>query len=113
MNNRLRFIDRKGFIYTLAGSDHQGNEGDGGPVSEASLYLPGSLAVDQKDNIYFVSPQGPSKFVRKIDPQGRITRFAGNGVLGDKGDGGPAVEASFGVIQDIAVDHQGNVYWPT
>ena len=48
MHNRLRFIDRKGFIYTLAGSDHQGNEGDGGPVSEASLYLPGSMAVDQK-----------------------------------------------------------------
>jgi hypothetical protein len=31
-------------------------------------------------------------------------------VLGDKGDGGPAVKASFGVIQDIAVDNQGNVY---
>jgi sugar lactone lactonase YvrE len=110
MHNRLRFIDPKGFIFTLAGSGSQGNEGDGGPVSEASLYLPDAMAVDQKDNIYFVSPQGSSKFVRKIDSQGRITRFAGNGVLGDKGDGGPAVKASFGVIQDIAVDHQGNVY---
>ncbi len=110
MNNRLRFIDSKDFIYTFAGSDHQGNEGDGGPVSEASLYLPDAMAVDQRDNIYIVSPQGSSKFVRKIDAQGRITRFAGNGVLGDKGDGGPAVNASFGVIQDIAVDNQGNVY---
>jgi len=110
MHNRLRFIDRKGFIYSLAGSDHQGNEGDGGPVSEASLYLPDSMAVDRNDNIYFVSPQGSSKIVRKIDPQGRITLFAGNGVLGDKGDSGPATQASFGVIQDIAVDDQGNVY---
>ena len=110
MNNRLRFIDPKGFIFTFAGTGNQGNEGDGGPVSDASLYLPDAMAIDQKDNIYFVSPQGSSKFVRKIDSQGRITRFAGNGVLGDKGDGGPAVEASFGVIQDIAVDQQGNVY---
>ena len=110
MHNRLRFINRKGFIYSLAGSDHQGNEGDGGPVSEASLYLPDSMTVDRNDNIYFVSPQGSSKIVRKIDPQGRITLFAGNGVLGDKGDGGPAIQASFGVIQDIAVDDQGNVY---
>ncbi len=110
MNNRLRFIDHKDFIYTLAGSGHQGNEGDDGSVSEASLYLPDALVVDQKDNIYFISPQGPSKFVRKIDAQGRITRFAGNGVLGDTGDGGPAVLASFGVIKDLAVDSQGNVY---
>jgi len=110
MNNRLRFVDPKGFIFTLAGSGNQGNEGDGGPVSEASLYLPDAMTIDQKDNIYFVSPQGSSKFVRKIDSQGRIIRFAGNGVLGDKGDGGPAVKASFGVIQDIAVDNQGNVY---
>ena len=110
MHNRLRWIDRKGFIFTLAGTGNQGNEGDGGLASQAALFLPGAMAVGPKNNIYFVSPQGSSKFVRKIDPQGRITRFAGNGVLGDKGDGGPAVLASFGVIQDIAVDRQGNVY---
>ena len=110
MHNRLRFIDPKGFIYTLAGMGNQGNEGDDGPASEASLFLPGAMAVDQKDNIYFVSPQGSSMFVRKIDSQGEITHFAGNGMLGDKGDGGLALQASFGVIQDIAVDSQGNVY---
>ena len=110
MHNRLRYIDPKGFIYTLAGIGNQGNEGDGGPASEASLFLPGAMAVDQKDNIYFISPQGSSKYIRKIDSQGNISRFAGNGVLGDKGDGGAAIQASFGVIQDIAVDHQGNVY---
>lgn len=110
MHNRLRSIDRKGFIFTIAGTGDQGNEGDGGPAPQASLFLPGAVAIGPKDNIYFVSPQGSSKFVRKIDPQGRITRFAGNGVLGDKGDGGPAIQASFGVIQDIAVDGQGNVY---
>ena len=110
MHNRLRFIDPKGFIFTLAGTGHQGNEGDGDSAFDAALFLPGAIAVDSKDNVYIVSPQGSSKFVRKIDREGRITRFAGNGVLGDKGDGGSAVEASFGVIQDIAVDHQGNVY---
>ncbi|MDH5761881.1 MAG: SMP-30/gluconolactonase/LRE family protein [Nitrospinota bacterium] len=110
MANRLRFIDQEGFIYSFAGNGNQGNEGDGGPAIEASLYLPNSLVVDQKDNIYFVSPQGNSQYVRKIDSQGNITRFAGNGILGDFGDGGPAVQASFGVIQDLAVDVHGNIY---
>ena len=110
MHNRLRLIDRKGFIFTVAGTGNQGNEGDGDLASYAALFLPGAITVDQKDNIYLVSPQGSSMYVRKIDPQGKITRFAGNGILGDKGDGGPALKASFGVIQDIAVDSQGNLY---
>ncbi len=110
MRNRLRFIDRKGYIYTLAGIGNLGNEGDGGPAVRASLYLPDALVVDRNDNIYFISPQGSSWLVRKIDAQGKITRFAGNGVRGDRGDGGPAVQASFGVIKDMAVDGRGNVY---
>ena len=110
MQNRLRFVDRKGYIYTLAGTGFKGNEGDGGPAVRASLFLPDALVVDRNDNIYFISFQGSSLFVRKIDAQGKITRFAGNGVLGDRGDGGPAVQASFGMIKDMAVDGRGNVY---
>lgn len=110
MNNRLRIIDRKGYIFTFAGTGKQGNEGDGGSAALASLYLPDALVVDRHDNIYFVSPQGNSRYVRKIDASGKIIRFAGNGVLGDRGDGGAAVQASFGVIQDMAVDSEGNLY---
>ena len=47
---------------------------------------------------------------RKVGKDGIITTNTGNGESWFRGDGGPAVQASFGVIQDIAVDSQDNVY---
>jgi len=111
MANRMRVLDSKGYIHAFAGNGSQGNEGDGGPAREAALFLPDAMAIDHEDNIYFVSPQGNAWFVRKIDSRGIVSRFAGNGVPGYSGDGGPAVEASFAVIKDITVDRQGNVYF--
>jgi len=108
--HRLRVLDLQAYINTFGGLGHQGNEGDGGPVSQATLYLPDSMVIDHQDNIYLISSQGNSYFVRKIDSKGIITRFAGNGQLGDTQDDIPAVEASLGVLKDLAVDRQGNVY---
>ncbi len=110
MHNRLRIIDRKGFIFTFAGTGKQGNEGNGGPAGKAALFLPESMVRDGKDNLYVISSQGNSKIIRKIDAGGKITHFAGNGKLGDMGDGGPATQASFGIISDLAVDSRGNLY---
>ncbi len=108
--HRLRVLDPKAYINTFGGSGREGSEGDGGPVTKAALFLPDSMVIDHEGNIYLISSQGNSYFVRKIDPQGMITRFAGNGQLGDTEDNIPAVEASLGVLKDLAVDREGNVY---
>ena len=52
--------------------------------------------------------------VRKVDlTTGIISNFAGQGLFGAygfEGDGGPAINAHFALINGIAVDRAGNVY---
>ncbi len=50
--------------------------------------------------------------IRKIDPNGVITTFAGNGIGGYKGDGGQATNAefSFNIPSGMIFDAAGNLY---
>jgi sugar lactone lactonase YvrE len=48
--------------------------------------------------------------VRKVDADGVITTFAGDGMAGMGGDGGPADEASLNRPTDIAFDSDGALY---
>jgi hypothetical protein len=49
------------------------------------------LAVDAAGNIYLADQN--NNRVRKVDTNGVITTFAGTGVAGFSGDGGPAAQA--------------------
>jgi hypothetical protein len=49
--------------------------------------------------------------VRKVDAKsGTITTLAGDGVAGDRGDGGPALMARFRHPHSIQLDEQDNIY---
>jgi sugar lactone lactonase YvrE len=50
--------------------------------------------------------------VRKIDGNGFITRVAGNGTIGNTGDGGQATAANLNVTSGggLCVDGSGNIY---
>jgi len=109
-HNRIRRIDADGIITTFAGTGSLGNEGDGGPALEAALYLPSMMTLDAEGNIFVACRLGNGWIIRKIDSKGTISRYAGNGIQGDSGDGGPAVEASFYTIADIAMDREGNLF---
>ena len=69
---------------------------------------PWGVAVDGSGNIY-IADAGVN-MVRKIDPGGNISTFAGNGTAGYSGDGGPATSAQLQNPYAVAVDPAGNVY---
>ena len=110
LHHRIRQVSPDGIIHTVFGNGKQGNEGNGGLARNATLHLPETIAIDHMDNVYVTSRSGNGWIVRRVDREGVITHFAGNGRQGNTGDGGPAVEASFHTISDITTDRKGNVY---
>ena len=66
------------------------------------------MAVDRQGNVY-ISDFFNSR-VRKVTPGGTISAFAGTGIQGFSGDGGPAISARLTGPQGLAVDAEGNVF---
>ena len=93
------------YVYTFAGTGKLGYGGDGGPATDALLYLPRDVAVDSEGNVYVADEYR----IRRIDTQGVITTIAGTGECCYGGDGGPATDAQLSA-NDVAVDATGNVY---
>ena len=109
-NNRVRKVSPGGTITTFAGTGAYGSGsfGDGGPATSAQLRNPYGVAVDGQGNVY-IADHGHSR-VRKVNPGGTITTFAGTGVPGFSGDGGRATAAKLISPRGLAVDGRGNVY---
>ena len=104
-NDRIRILDTSSqTVTTIAG----GYIGDGGPGTAASLNLPVGIAFDHADNLYIVDDD--NNRIRKLSPGGTISTFAGTGISGYTGDGGPATSATLYVPQAVTTDHSGNVY---
>ena len=97
-------------INTIAGTGQKGYSGDNGPALKSTMDNPFHVALDPTETqLYFADCFNFS--VRKIDlSTGVVTNFAGNGVQGHSGDGGPAVEANIDEIYAIQVDQNNNVY---
>lgn len=95
-------------ISTYAGTGTEGYSGDGGPAINAEMNQPVSLARDAAGNIYI--GEGNGNVIRKVDPSGIITTFAGTGVAGYSGDGGPATAAQFSGPDGLTFDSNGNLY---
>jgi len=112
-NCRVRRIDTRGTISTVAGSGTVasngtcGDAGDGLPATSAQLQ-PFGLAFDGAGNLY-ISDQMANR-VRKVSPAGTITPYAGNGSAGSGGDGGLATQAQLNAPGHLAVDAAGSVY---
>ena len=107
-NHRIRKVDTAGMITTVAGTGTAGFSGDGGSATAAQLNSPISVAVDGSGNVFITDSNNHR--VRKVDTAGTITTFAGTGVEGFSGDGGPATAARLDGPRGVAVDGSGNVY---
>ena len=103
-----------GSINIVAGTGIIGSSGDGGPARSATLFDPLDVAMDSAGNLYIAESSGSR--VRKVDPAGTISRFAGTGSRSctDRflfcGEGGSAVEADLPFPSGVAVDGQDTVY---
>jgi trimeric autotransporter adhesin len=110
-------LDRNGILTRIAGNTGYGYSGDGGPAIDAQFRLsnydddeaglPG-IAVDGAGNVY-IADSGNYR-VRKVSSAGIITTVAGNGISGNSGDGGPAINAQLDYPSGLAVDSAGNLY---
>lgn len=108
LNHRIRRVDAAGIITTVAGTGVEGYSGDGGPATAAKLHRPRNVVVDAAGVLWIADDLNYR--VRRVGPDGVITTYAGTGVSGYSGDGGPATAAKFSQVRDIAVDAAGNVF---
>lgn len=111
---RIRHVDPNGTIRTIAGTGELGNDGDGGPATEARIecFRP---TMDTSGALYFLQVEdatsGRASRIKRVDPEtGRIEDYAGAEIRGGPlGDGGDALAASVGVSY-MRVAPNGDVY---
>lgn len=106
-NHRIRRVDRRGVITTVAGDGKTSPSSYGAPAPKDSLNNPQGIAIDRQGNILVADTY--NHVVRRIDRNGAMTIFAGS-VAGFGGDGGPAIEAQMNLPMAVAVAPDGGVY---
>ncbi|MFN6039554.1 MAG: hypothetical protein ACK452_13875, partial [Bacteroidota bacterium] len=84
-NHRVRKVNSSGIISTYAGTGSLGFSGDGGQAANAQLNFPVAVALDDNGNLYIVDKYNAR--IRKVDFNGNISTFAGNGMQGAFADG--------------------------
>jgi hypothetical protein len=136
-NNRIRVVAAStgtfygqamitGDIYTIVGNGDAGFSGDGSPATSAELWQPQGVALDTRTGNLVIADTGNNR-VRVVagssgtfygQPMtardiytvaGNGYTVVGNGQEGFSGDGGPAGQAQFSDLTDVAVDGAGNM----
>lgn len=112
-NGKQRDVQTVNNVIDTFGGGLRGFAGDGGNVRDARFMDPYGTAVGPDGSVY-VADSGNAR-IRKVAPNGIITTFAGNGGGCNPsnfpcGDGGPALNASFGNVIRAAVATDGSVY---
>lgn len=107
-DQRIRRLDlNTGIIDTFAGNGVKERFGDGKNATDSSLMGPRAVCMDSIGNTYICEREGNG--VRKVDVNGIISTYAGSGERGYTGDGGLALEATWGAPKAIRCDNQDNV----
>ncbi len=95
-------------IRTIAGNGLFKYAGDGGPATSATLNIPSAVAGGSDGNLWVADTLNGR--IRRVNSEGLISTFAGNGSLAFSGDGGPASSASFRSPFGLALDGTGSLY---
>ena len=107
--NLIRYITPGGYLKTIAGNGQPGYSGDGGPATQASLFMQNraGLALDKAGNLYIAD--GFNSVVRVVTPNQVINTIAGSGVAASAGDGGLAKNASIYTPRGLLFDAEGDL----
>ena len=107
-DQRVRRLDlASGVITTFAGNGEKVRGGDGAPAAQASILGPRAVCMDNRGNTYIAEREGNG--VRRVDANGVMSTFAGTGERGYEGDGGLAINATWGAPKAIRCDSQDNI----
>jgi trimeric autotransporter adhesin len=105
---RVRKVATTGIITTVAGTGMPGFSGDNGPATSAQLREPSDIAISNLDELYI--PDWNNYRVRRVNSSGIITTIAGNGLMGNSGDGAAATSAKLTAPGVVNFDDSGNVF---
>jgi uncharacterized delta-60 repeat protein len=106
-NHRIRRIDTRGIITTVAGNGEEGFPQDGALATEVPIG--GAEVYADADGTIYITTEGNAQ-IYKVDTDGILTVLAGTGEDGYSGDGGPATEAQLSEPSTVALGPDGNLY---
>lgn len=101
-NHKIRKIDPRGHVSTLAGSIEGFEDGS---ATEAKFNRPTDVVVDHESNLYVTDAR--NNRIRKIAPDGTVTTLAGSA---QGFQDGVLAEALFDNPSGLAIDTLGNLY---
>lgn len=109
-NHRIRRIRIDGQIETFAGTGRPGDDGDGGPATEAQLRSPTAVLVCSEDGVItvFIADTYNHR-VRRVAQDRTITTVAGTGEPDYDGDDGPAEDAALAHPRGLSVGPTGTL----
>lgn len=107
-NHRIRRVNSKGFIETIAGTGTAGWTGDGGKATAARINNPMGMSFDSAGNLYFADAFNHR--IRRITKDGIISTVAGRGNPGFSGDNGPAASARLFYPKGVHSGPDGRLY---
>lgn len=107
-NYRIRKIDTQGGLSSVAGNGRLFSSQDGLPANQVAFYDPFGIRVDNRGNFYIADTD--NNLIRRLNPDGTVSLFAGSGAQESSGDNGPALQA--GVLGPFSAwpDTVGNVF---
>ena len=106
-NDRVRRVDSSGIITTFAGGGSNGGIARGQFATDFRLHDIRAIEYDPRSGRLYIWQRNQRIWRVEND---RIFHFAGSGVTGCKGDGGPPTEAQFDYINDMAAGPDGSLY---